>query len=65
VVERILGKAEVVSSILTGSTIFPSETWALELTGGRASTWSLAVTKNWSFRLDEGRIMDLDLEDYH
>jgi hypothetical protein len=27
VVERILGKAEVVSSILTGSTIFPPQVW--------------------------------------
>jgi proteic killer suppression protein len=38
------------------------------LTGDRAGTWSLTVTKNWrmTFRVDEGgAIADLDLEDYH
>jgi len=38
------------------------------LTGDRAGTWSLTVTRNWrmTFRNDEeGRIVDLDLEDYH
>lgn len=38
------------------------------LTGDRAGTWSLTVTKNWrmTFRLNEdGAIADLDLEDYH
>ena len=38
------------------------------LTGDRAGSWSLTVTRNWriTFRLDEaGAIVDLDLEDYH
>lgn len=38
------------------------------LTGDRAGTWSLVVTKNWrmTFRLNEaGAIEDLDLEDDH
>jgi proteic killer suppression protein len=38
------------------------------LSGDRARTWSLTVTRNWrmTFRVDaEGRIADLDLEDYH
>ena len=38
------------------------------LTGDRAGTWSLTVTKNWrmTFRIDRsGAIVDLDLEDYH
>ena len=38
------------------------------LTGDRAGTWSLTVTRNWrmTFRIDdEGRVVDLDLEDYH
>ncbi|HVJ00117.1 MAG TPA: type II toxin-antitoxin system RelE/ParE family toxin [Sphingomonas sp.] len=38
------------------------------LTGDRAGTWSLTVTKNWrmTFRVsDAGAIEDLDLEDYH
>lgn len=38
------------------------------LTGDRAGTWSMTVTRNWrmTFQLnDEGAIVDLDLEDYH
>lgn len=38
------------------------------LTGDRAGTWSLTVTKNWrmTFRITkEGVIADMDLEDYH
>jgi proteic killer suppression protein len=46
----------------------PPNWGAHELTGDRAGTWSLTVTKNWrmTFRLtDEGAVADLDLEDYH
>lgn len=38
------------------------------LTGDRAGTWSLTVTRNWrmTFRVNaKGAIEDLDLEDYH
>ena len=38
------------------------------LTGDRAGTWALTVTKNWrlTFRVgDGGAIEDLDLEDHH
>lgn len=38
------------------------------LTGDRAGIWSLTVTKNWrmTFKItEEGRIADMDLEDYH
>lgn len=38
------------------------------LTGDRAGTWSMTVTKNWrmTFRVsDAGAIEELDLEDYH
>lgn len=38
------------------------------LTGNRAGTWSLTVTRNWrmTFRIVEGpAIEDIDLEDYH
>lgn len=38
------------------------------LTGDRAGTWSLIVTKNWrmTFRItEESMIADMDLEDYH
>lgn len=46
----------------------PPNWGAHELTGDRAGTWSLTVSKNWrmTFRLnEEGAIADLDLEDYH
>ena len=46
----------------------PPNFGAHELTGDRAGTWSLTVTRNWrmTFRLDDsGSIVDLDLEDYH
>ena len=46
----------------------PPNWGAHELTGDRAGTWSLTVTKNWrmTFRINEnGAIADLDLEDYH
>jgi proteic killer suppression protein len=46
----------------------PPNWGAHELTGDRAGTWSLTVTKNWrmTFRLtDQGAVADLDLEDYH
>ena len=39
------------------------------LTGDRAGTWALRVTKNWriTFRIDreEIEIIDLDYKDYH
>jgi len=46
----------------------PPNWGAHELSGDRAGSWSLTVTKNWrmTFRLtDEGALADLDLEDYH
>jgi proteic killer suppression protein len=38
-----------------------------QLQGDRAGTWSLSVSGNWrlTFRLEEGEICNLDLEDYH
>lgn len=38
------------------------------LTGDRAGTCAMTVTRNWrlTFRIDaEGALIDLDLEDYH
>ncbi|MEJ2003358.1 MAG: type II toxin-antitoxin system RelE/ParE family toxin [Maritimibacter sp.] len=38
------------------------------LTGDRAGTFAMTVTKNWRLtftRVDEQTIADLDLEDYH
>jgi toxin HigB-1 len=45
-------------------------TWkAHKLSGDRAGTWSLFVTKNWrltfAISLDEIEIINLDYEDYH
>ena len=38
-----------------------------ELKGDRAGTWSISVSGNWriTFRVQDGDIADLDLEDYH
>ncbi len=37
------------------------------LSGDRAGTWSISVSGNWrlTFRVTDGDITDLDLEDYH
>lgn len=38
------------------------------LTGNRAGTWAMMVTRNWrlTFRIDAGgALADMDLEDYH
>jgi toxin HigB-1 len=38
------------------------------LTGDRAGSWAMTLTKNWRMtfiKIDEHRIADLDLEDYH
>ena len=38
-----------------------------QLTGDRAGTWSLSVSGNWrmTFDIEDGKISNLDLEDYH
>lgn len=38
------------------------------LTGNRAGSWAMTVTKNWRMtftKLDERTIANIDLEDYH
>jgi len=38
------------------------------LTGNRAGSWAMTVTKNWRMtftKIDEETIADLNLEDYH
>jgi proteic killer suppression protein len=37
------------------------------MTGDRAGTWSISVKGNWriTFKIDQGDIIDLNLEDYH
>lgn len=38
-----------------------------QLKGDRAGDWSLSVTGNWrlTFRIEDGTITDMNLEDYH
>ena len=38
-----------------------------QLTGDRLGTWSISASGNWriTFDLEDGEIVDLDLEDYH
>ncbi len=38
-----------------------------QLTGDRRGTWSISVSSNWriTFDLEQGEIVNLDLEDYH
>lgn len=45
----------------------PPNFGAHKLTGNRAGTWSLTVTRNWrmTFRVVDGVVCDMDLEDYH
>jgi toxin HigB-1 len=37
------------------------------LSGDRAGTWSISVSGNWriTFAIAQGKLVDLDLEDYH
>lgn len=67
--ERIRKMLAYIASVETVDELrLPPNYGAHELTGDRAGTWSLTVTRNWrmTFRLDaEGRITGLDLEDYH
>ncbi|KAB0681254.1 type II toxin-antitoxin system RelE/ParE family toxin [Aureimonas leprariae] len=46
----------------------PPNFGAHQLTGDRAGTWALTLTRNWrlTFRVNgAGAIEDMDLEDYH
>ena len=38
-----------------------------QLTGDRSETWSISVSGNWriTFKLEDGAITHLNLEDYH
>lgn len=38
-----------------------------QLSGDRAGTWSISVSGNWriTFDVEQGKITNLDLEDYH
>ena len=38
-----------------------------QLKGDRAGEWSISISRNWrlTFRIEDGAIVDLNLEDYH
>lgn len=69
VAERLRKMIAFLVAIDTVEELLTPPNWgAHELTGDRAGSWSLTVTKNWrmTFRLTDDRtIADLDLEDYH
>ena len=69
VVERLRNMLAYLSAIEAVEELkVPPNYGAHLLTGDRAGTWSLFVTKNWrmTFRVgDAGAVEDLDLEDYH
>ena len=68
-VERLRNMLAYLSVIETVEELrIPPNFGAHELTGDRAGTWSLTVTRNWrmTFRINAANaIEDLDLEDYH
>jgi proteic killer suppression protein len=68
-VERVRNMLAYLDAIATIDEIkAPPNFDAHLLTGDRAGTWALTVTKNWrmTFRVSAtGAVEDLDLEDYH
>lgn len=69
VAERLRRMIAYLAAIETIEELRVPPNWGAHLlTGDRAGSWSLTVTKNWrmTFRInDDGAIADLDLEDYH
>ena len=62
---------QVIATLLlapdAGNIIGPPGWRIHQLTGDRAGTWSISVSGNWriTFAIEEGEIVDLDLEDDH
>ena len=69
VVERLRRMIAYLSVISSVEELYVPPNWSAHLlTGDRAGTWSLTVTKNWrmTFRVTADRVIaDMDLEDYH
>ena len=69
VVDRVRNMLAYIDAIETLDELrVPPNFGAHVLTGDRAGVWSLTVTRNWrmTFRVDdEGRVIEMDLEDYH
>lgn len=68
-VERLRNMLAYLFAVAAAEELFvPPNFGAHRLTGDRAGTWALTVTRNWrlTFRINEaGAIEDMDLEDYH
>lgn len=68
-VERLRGMLAYLVAIGSAEELFvPPNYGAHQLTGPRAGTWSLTVTRNWrlTFHINDAlEIEDMDLEDYH
>ncbi len=68
-IPRLRGMLAYLTAIAeVGELRIPPNYGAHVLTGDRAGTWALTVTRNWrmTFTVNaDGAIEDLDLEDYH
>ena len=68
-VERLRNMLAYLFTVAAAEELFvPPNFGTHRLTGDRAGTWALTVTRNWrlTFRINEaGAIEDMDLEDYH
>lgn len=68
-VDRLRNMLAYLVAIGSADELFvPPNYGAHQLTGDRAGTWSLTVTRNWrmTFRINDAlEIEDMDLEDYH
>lgn len=68
-VERLRGMLAYLAAIDSADELYiPPNYGAHQLTGNRAGTWALTVTRNWrlTFTINADlEIEDMDLEDYH
>lgn len=68
-VDRLRGMLAFLSAASSPAALLaPPNYGAHQLTGDRAGTWALTVTRNWRMTFDiteAGAIANLDLEDYH
>lgn len=68
-VDRLRGMLAFLHAASSSAALLaPPNYGAHQLTGDRAGTWALTVTRNWRMTFDiteAGAIANLDLEDYH
>ena len=69
--DRIKKLRQILTAIDSAETLDELDTmpgWRLhELSGNRAGTWSIVVTRNYrlTFTIEDEQVHDVDLEDYH